>query len=283
MTRVALGFRAFDPHELLAHAVAERLGAWRERDLEVELRDISAVPDAELDPGVMQVSCGSALLSRLRGEPWRVVLATVDRPLFWLCARSGGPASVTDLAGSRIASFPAPSPPAVLLRAALRRRGLDPDADLSLEPTRDDAARLGLLASGDAAAALISSATPPSRLRRREAEPLLWLGEELRVPTTGLAVHEEALRSDRDTALAVASALGAGHAAIRGGSAVVVEALDSMLDLGSSSAARETLAALLPGFTRDALPDGDAASPTITAIAAELGLPAKVGDLYRPL
>ena len=108
-----------------------------------------------------------------------------------------------ELGGARIASYPPATPPTVFLRALLRRRGLDPDRDVRLEPCRDDAARLGLLRAGEVAGAVLSSALPPDLGFPRVA----FFGDELHVPTTGLALREEFLAHDRDTAAALVAAL----------------------------------------------------------------------------
>lgn len=43
-----LGFKAFDPHELLCHFLAEHSGYYRDAGLQVELSDITFTPDTEL-------------------------------------------------------------------------------------------------------------------------------------------------------------------------------------------------------------------------------------------
>jgi len=58
------------------------------------------------------------------------------------------------------------APPAHFLRMIIKSVGLDPDRDLSIEAVRDDRARLGLLRSGDAVAAIISAAVLPAEMQR---------------------------------------------------------------------------------------------------------------------
>lgn len=187
---VALAFKAFDPHELLAHAVALGAGLYAEAGLVPRLVDTSGAPEADLDPGAVLVACGSALLARAGAEDAEarpeIVLAACIVPMFWLCAAEGGPATVEP--GARIAGFPAPAPPAAFLRHVLRERGLDPGADLTIAACRDDTARLGLLRTGDADLALVSSAVLPLEAHRLRV--LIDVGAALGrpLPSTGLAV-----------------------------------------------------------------------------------------------
>jgi hypothetical protein len=44
MTTITLGFKAFDPHELLCHFVADMAGLYRRESLQVELADITFIP-----------------------------------------------------------------------------------------------------------------------------------------------------------------------------------------------------------------------------------------------
>ncbi len=118
---VTCGIRAFDPHELLCHAVADRHGFYADEGLTVGLRDTSFTPDADLPAtSYFQVACGAAALGRKAGHPWKVVLAGVDRPMFWVYG------TASSLVGARIAGYPPGSPPDVLLRRGSRPgRGRD--------------------------------------------------------------------------------------------------------------------------------------------------------------
>ncbi|MGH9555823.1 MAG: ABC transporter substrate-binding protein [Terriglobales bacterium] len=191
---VTLGFKAFDIHELLLHLVALRLGFYRERDLNVILKDLTFTPDEQLDPLIFTAACGSTLLARRKGVRRKVVLVATDFPLFWMHAQSNI-ATVEELRGARIAGYPPMSPPWLFHRAILRNHGLEADHDVRLEPTRDDWARIGLLQSGDAQAAVISSAVLPSRVQSLGFKTLLFFGDEIRVPTTGLTAAEELIQN----------------------------------------------------------------------------------------
>lgn len=197
MTPVTLGFKAFDAHELLCHFVAVEAGLYRREKLQVDLADITFVPDTELPAHFFQASCGAALTSALKGLGQRVVLVAVDRPLFWIYARDPG-MSLAGLAQCRIATFPVMAPPHQMANFLLRKAGLDTRTDVTLMQARDDAARFGLLKSGSVEAAVISSAIAPARMARQGFHPLCWFGEELRVPSTGLAIDQAFLRREAE-------------------------------------------------------------------------------------
>ena len=203
---VELGFRAFDPHELLPHVLATRLGLYEREGLEVRLRDLTFD-----DRPSIQASCGAALLARLRGEPYRIVLVACTRPLFWIVTRSAG----TRLEKARIASYPGGSPPDLFLRMLL------PEA--RLEPARDNDARIGLLLTGQVDGAVVSSAEPLAALEQLGLRKALSFADLLLVPTTGLAVPESMLA--RDEVAALASALRQALSVIRAEKEQVVKAL----------------------------------------------------------
>lgn len=121
-TAVTLAFKAFDPHELLVHAIALRAGLYARAGLVPRLLDTSTTPQADLDRQAVLVACGSALLANAgRENPEAgpgVVLAACTIPMFWLCAVDGGPSTVEP--GARIAGFPPPTPLAAFLRHVLR-------------------------------------------------------------------------------------------------------------------------------------------------------------------
>jgi ABC-type nitrate/sulfonate/bicarbonate transport system substrate-binding protein len=192
VTAITLGFKAFDPHELLCHFVAVKSGLYEKNQLQVELVDITFIPDAELPKHWFQASCGAALASAVRGIPQRVVFVAVDKPMFWIYA-SPGIRSVAELRNKRLATFPAVAPPHHLANIILARAGLDVAADVSLHCARDDTARLGLLKGGYVDAAVISSALAPAKLTGLGFNTLCFFGDEIRIPTTGLGVDQHYL------------------------------------------------------------------------------------------
>jgi hypothetical protein len=215
---VTCGIRAFDPHELLCHALAERLGYYADEGLTVRLWDTTFTPDAALPTSAyFQVACGAAALGRQAGHPWKIVFVAVERPMFWVYG------AVEKLDGSRIAGYPSGSPPDVLLREAL----VEPDVEIL--PSASDAMRIGLVRSGAVDAALLSSAvSPPSDLKQ-----LLFLGDAIRAATTGIAVHESTLTEEPELVGALVRAHRLALTAIETSAEDVAVALTDFFGLGT--------------------------------------------------
>lgn len=280
MAKVELGFRAFDPHELLCHLTAARIGAYD--GLDVSLRDLtfSEPPANEL----VQVSCGSALMMALHGEAQRVVVVTVDRPMFWLCSKADGNEPLEAVtAGSAIVTYPSPAPPAVFTRVRLRVAGLDPDVDLAAIPARDDAARIGLVTCGQAALAVISSAISPTRLQRSGVRAIAGCGDHLRIPTTGLAVGWAMAERESGAIEALAGGLMDGLDAVRRGAGAAVEALAGLLGESPEDAAA-ALKRWHSAFSADGVVQATEATAAVEAIRRELpgAGPLALGELYSP-
>ena len=197
MTTIQVGFKAFDPHELLCHFVAVNAGLYDRENIDVELIDITFVADTELPAHVSQVSCGAALGSALKGNPQRILFVATDKPMFWIY--SGNKIkSIGALAQSKIATFPATAPPHHLANFILRKSGINVEQDIVLLPARDDVARFGLLASGHVDAAVISSAIAPAKIEQTGQNMLCFFGDEIRIPTTGLAVDQTFLEQETE-------------------------------------------------------------------------------------
>ena len=194
-TLVHLGFKAFDAHELLCHFVAEEAGLYKRHRLQIRLADITFANDADLPQDMYQVSCGAALSSALQGASQQIVFVATDKPMFWLYA-SRHINSLKDLKNKKLATFPAIAPPSHLANIILQTAGVDPKTDIALSPCRDDVARFGLLKTGGADAAVISSAIPPMTVEKAGFRELCFCGDVLRIPTTGLAAHETQLQQN---------------------------------------------------------------------------------------
>lgn len=199
---VALGFKAFDPHELLCHFVAVEGGHYADAGVRVSLLDASFLDDRALPERTVLLACGAALLARARGATLRVILLACQRPMFWIY----GYPSAGLRAGIRLAGFPPGSPPELLVGARLREAGLDAGERLTLLPARDDAARVGLLRSGHVDAAAISSAALPSIARVDGVSELADIGAAVPLVSTGIAVGEDLLANDRSVLAALVAA-----------------------------------------------------------------------------
>ena len=186
MTGIHLGFKAYDVHELLCHAVAEAAGLYADAGLAVTLIDTTFIPDEALPENTFHAACGAALASFLAGQGRKVVFIACDKPMFWLYGRDGID-SLEQLGQARVATFPDAAPPAHFLKKLLADAGVAP----GLLPSRDDTARLALLTSGSVDAALLSSLYLPHEVEARGPQRLAFIGDSLRLPSTGLAVSQE--------------------------------------------------------------------------------------------
>ncbi len=186
MRDIYLGFKAFDVHELLCHGIAEAGGFYDDAGISVKLLDTTFMPDGALPENTFHVACGAALASFLSGRKRKIVFVACDRPMFWLYGRPGID-SVNQLKQGRVATFPDPAPPSRFLQAVLKKAGVAP----GLLPSRDDVARLALLKSGSVDAALLSSHFLPAEVEQHGARQLAFVGENLRLPSTGLAVSSD--------------------------------------------------------------------------------------------
>jgi len=206
MNTIQLGFKAFDPHELLCHFVALDSGLYKLENLAIELVDITFTADADLPNDLFQVSCGAALSCAAQGFPQRIVFVATDRPMFWLYS-TREIRNINGLINSKIATYPEFAPPHHLVNLVLKKSGINVAHDINLLPARDDMARLGLLKSGNVDAAVISSAIPPAKIEQAGYRMLCCLGDELRIPTTGLAIDQSYLEKEPELVQTISSIL----------------------------------------------------------------------------
>jgi len=201
VANVTLGFKAYDVHELACHFVARQFGLYKRHGLQVCLLDTTFIPDVQLPPNTLQTACGAALTAWLDGADTRVVFVATDRPMFWLYSHPDV-RQLSDLEGNTVAGFPAMAPPALFFRTILKSRSINPDRVVTV-PARDDVARLGLLSDGSVSAALLSSAVSPQSMGDRGFGELLFFGDEIRLPTTGLAASGDMIETERDLIVAM--------------------------------------------------------------------------------
>ena len=274
MKTVECGIKAFDVHELLCHFVAKRGGFYAAADLDVKLVDTTFTPDEKLpDANYFQVACAAALLSR--NVRFRVFLAAVARPMFWLYAAEGIK-SVEQLAGKRIATFPPQAPPYWFNRIILRKRGMDPDTDVELTPARDDAIRLGLLREGAVDAALISSAFSPVAIQRLGLNLLTMLGDELTVVTSGMATTEKIASEDPELVEGLVDVYRQSLAVIQASPAEIHSILEDKMSISHEDAVK-TYELILPCYTTDGYIEPEILQAGLNCLSNEQG----AGDLIN--
>ena len=269
MKTVECGIKAFDVHELLCHFVAERGGFYATAGLDVRLVDTSFIPDEKLPASdYFQVACGAAAFSR--SMPFRIYLAAVTRPMFWLYG-SAGTETVEQLAGKRIATYPPLAPPYWFNRIALRNHGLDPDTDVELKPAREDAIRLGLLRAGAVDAALISSAMSPVAIQRLGLHVLTLVGDEIRFVTSGIATTERIAQEDTGLVESLVNVYRQSLAVIHDAPAEIHSILVDVMSIAQEVAER-TYELILPCYTLDGHMELETIKAASDTLRAEQGL-----------
>jgi ABC-type nitrate/sulfonate/bicarbonate transport system substrate-binding protein len=188
---------------------------------------------------------------------------------------------IAQLANGRIAGYPPGTPPAHFLRLVLAEAGLDPDHNVSITGAPDDAARLALLASGEAAAALVSSKTAPRLAAGSAFRRLLCLGDCIPVPTTGLAVGAAMLARDPQPVAAMRAAFAEALRVVHENDVELRAALCSA-GLVEDADAASACTLVREFYSRDGrLPAGDLlAGVRRFARSVNAPLPGRVDDLY---
>ena len=279
MKVIKCGIKAFDIHELLCHFVAKRCGFYAAAGLDVRLVDTTFIPDDKLPAAdFFQVACGAAFQSRT--VPFRIFLAAVTKPMFWLYA-AAEIAAVEQLAGKRIATYPAPAPPYWFNRIALRNHGLDPDHDVEMLPARDDLARLGLLREGAVDAAVISSAISPVKIQWLGLNMLTLLGDEINFVTTGIATTETIAQADPALVEGLVNAYRRSLAVIHHSPAEIYPILADVMGV-SDEVAEKTYELITPCYTPDGYTDPETLQVALNTLSAEQGrdIPINADDLY---
>lgn len=197
-TSIDLAYVGLGIHEQLVANAAEQLGCFADEAVSVTLQDGRGWPIERLRGGAV-VGLGRTQVSRLRdGIPWVVLWVNTDRPMFWLVARPDV-TDVSDLRGRRVGLHASGSAPGIWARIVLRRHGLDPDVDITSVPlpAGDYGEHLSLLRAGEIHAAVIGSTLSTEKLERDEGlTTLAFFGDEIRVPTTGVAIDPTVLDPD---------------------------------------------------------------------------------------
>lgn len=142
-------------------------------------------------------------------------------------------------------------------------------------------ARLGMLRDGSVAAALLSSAVPPEAMDGLGFRRLIFLGDELRVVTTGLAVTPGFCQQDPGLVSAMGLCFQEAQALIHNDSAVLSAALRAAVVPVPGPV--DGLAAVLRHcYTRDGRSPAESLEAGVRLMASVLGVGdvRPTGDLY---
>ncbi|MFE5738615.1 ABC transporter substrate-binding protein [Streptomyces celluloflavus] len=273
-------------HEELVAYIADQQGYYADEGVHVALRD-GCSWDEERLRHCATIGLGRALQSRLaNGIPWVALHVNTHHPLFWFLARPG-PATLADLAGRRLAVHAARTAPGCFARIVLRQAGLDPDRDIHtiVRPPGDYGMDLRRLHDGGIDAALVGSTMAPEAIAAEHGwRVLAWIGDHFRIPTVGVAVDPTHIRPDDPAVQAVVRAHRRALQAIHNDSGTTVRHIRTFLGRHTTDEARAHYEAFIaPYFTTDGQADLGIGATAITAVAAELGVPATVtaAEFYR--
>ncbi|TXS58066.1 MULTISPECIES: ABC transporter substrate-binding protein [unclassified Streptomyces] len=273
-------------HEELAAYIADQEDFYADEGVHVALRDGCTWDEERLRRGAT-IGLGRALLSRLTdGTPWVALNVNTTRPLFWFLARPGL-TSLADLAGRRLAVHAPHTAPGCFTRIVLRRAGLDPDRDMDtvVRAPGDYGMDLRLLREGKLDAALVGSTMAPEAVAAEHGWRVLgWVGDHFRIPTVGLAVDPTYTDPDDPAVHAVLRAHRRALQVIHNDPDTTVRHMRTFLGGQTSEEVRAHYDAFIaPHFTTDGQADLAVGEAAITAVAAELGVPASVtaAEFYR--
>lgn len=147
----------------------------------------------------------SAIKAATAGLPVKLIAVLLGRPDYFLTVKKDV-RSVRDLKGKRIAigSFGAAAD--LALRLVAKQEGLDPDRDLIRLQMGGAASRYAALIAGSVDATIL---TLPYNLQaeRTGYKDLLWFGERMELPLSGLAASEETIQKNPKQILAVLRAI----------------------------------------------------------------------------
>jgi NitT/TauT family transport system substrate-binding protein len=133
----------------------------------------------------------------VRGQPMKVLLFTVSKPLLFLVGRK----DITDikqLKGKKIAGSSPGGSATLLANQALKQIGLEPGKDVSvLQMSGNAASRYAVLESGVVDASLLSVPENIIALEKGFKE-LLFLGDVIEFPQNGFGTAEKRIRENPD-------------------------------------------------------------------------------------
>jgi NitT/TauT family transport system substrate-binding protein len=179
---------------------AQTKGLYRAEGLDLEIIYMpatltsTAVLSGEIDySGAPTGVIGSAV----RGQPMKVLMFAVARPLLFLMSRK----DITDirqLRGKKIAGSSPGGTATILANQALRHHNLEPGRDISIMPMAGSAAsRFAILESGAVEASVLS--VPENIIAQQKGyNELVFFGDVIELPQTGLGTSEAKIAKNPD-------------------------------------------------------------------------------------
>ncbi|MEW2487725.1 ABC transporter substrate-binding protein [Streptomyces sp. NPDC048411] len=286
MHTIDLAYVGRGPHEELVTYIADQEDFYADEDVHVAVRDGCTWDAQRLRRGAV-IGLGRTVLSRLRdGIPWIALNVNTYRPLFWFLARPGI-ASMADLAGRRLTVHPPHTGPGCFTRIVLRQAGLDPDRDVQtiVRWPGDFGMDLRQLEEGSIDAAVVGDTLAPDAVAAEHGwQVLAFVGDHFQIPTSGVAVDPTYTDPDSPAVQAVVRAHRRALQVIRNDPDTTVRYLQTFLGRHTEDEVRAHYEAYIATqFTTDGRVDLSIGVNAITAVAAELGVPATftAAEFYR--
>lgn len=265
---IEFGYRDRNVHELVCHELAERMGEYRRRGIEVVAVADPAAP--------LSAALGGSVMERLLGRrEWVVRQVYTVHPLFWIWGRGA------ERPNGRIAMHPEGSIP-----WRFTQRVLGPGFD-GLEPVPfssgpdADIARLDALVAGDVELAVTGSSVAPSIAQGFGLTEVAFFGDALTIPTTGVAVDAALIDPRHPSITAIVDAHAAALRALRARDPRAAEAVLALLPRGTAADAEAYVERYLaPGYGPSAAEARRAGAEFVTWLEPELGAPPPPAGIY---
>jgi NitT/TauT family transport system substrate-binding protein len=176
---------------------ARRKGFFREEELNIVMivMRTNVIMNALLTRGI---DYGTPTTSIIRGAasdlPVKAVAVLTGRPDYFLAVKKEFK-SLRDLKGKRIAIGTFGAAADIALRAVVRQEGLDPDRDVIRLQMGGGDSRFAALVGGTVDATILNF---PFNLQAEKLgfNVLLWLGERLEMPLSGVGVRDETIQKN---------------------------------------------------------------------------------------
>lgn len=233
--------------------VAMRKGFYKSEGLEVDKIQMQpAIGVKALISGDVDylLAWGSALRAAVTGVPIKAVVGLAGRPLHVLIARQEIK-TPKDLKGKVIGVDSVAGTVDYLSRVAVRHFGFEPDKDVKIIVTGESPTRLAALRAGSI------DATPIDVAFAVKAEDegfrrLVYLGDLIELPLSGLAVMEQKLLTQRDQVRRVVRATVRGNRFMKQNRSETVQMLSDYLKITPAQSAR-AYDASINSFTDDGI------------------------------
>jgi NitT/TauT family transport system substrate-binding protein len=233
--------------------VAMRKGFFKEEGIDVDkvqmqpALGVKALMSGDVD---YLLAWGSALRAAVTGVPIKAVVGFAGRPLHVLIAR---PEIKTpkDLKGKIIGVDSVAGTVDYLSRVAVRHFGMEPDRDVTIIVTGESPTRLAALHAGSIHATPIDVAFAV-KAEDEGFRRLVYLGDLIELPLSGIAVMDSKLQSQREQVKKVARAGVRGALFMKQNRAETIQMLSDYLRITPAQSAR-AYDASINSFTSDGM------------------------------